>query len=381
MRVLLVHNFYQIPGGEDSVVRDEYAMLRANGVDVDLFSVHNDAIDGPLKSVAAAAQVIYRPSAKRALARKLAEYAPDIVHVHNFFPLLSPSIFDACKNADVPVVLTLHNFRIMCPGALLYPDEALREYSLRNPCWWTVKKKVYRQSAAATLAVALMVEFHKRTGTWTSKVDQFIALTDWAKEKFVEGGLPRKRIVVKPTAVARQNPISRCERAGGLFVGRLDEQKGVRTLISAWKSLDYPLKIIGDGPLSGLLEESPNPRITYLGRQPREVVRQEMMRAKFLIVPSTGHEMFPVTVVEAFSSNLPVIASNLESLSGLIRPGLTGLIFPPGDAEALAKQVHWAMTNDHDLQDIGRRASETYEALYTPEANYAQLRSVYEALC
>src|SRR4051794_9707758 len=201
MRVLMLHNFYQIPGGEDSIVRAELSMLQKNGVDVELFSTTNDLISGRLKQVTAALQVVYNPAARRTLARKLAAFRPDVVHVHNFFPLFSPSIFDACLDAGVPSVLTLHNFRILCPTAFLNNDVADRERSLRQACWWTVPKKVYRNSASATLALATMVEFHKRIGTWRRKIDRFIALSDCARRTFTKGGLPAERIVVKPNCV------------------------------------------------------------------------------------------------------------------------------------------------------------------------------------
>ncbi|MBV8662394.1 MAG: glycosyltransferase family 4 protein, partial [Hyphomicrobiales bacterium] len=249
MRVLVVHNFYQNPGGEDSVVREELSLLQRSGVDVDLFSVSNDDITGPVRTLATAIEVVYNPWARRALGKKLAEFRPDVVHIHNFFPRLSPSILDACRGAGAPSVLTLHNYRIMCPSALLYPEEALRERSLQHPCWWTVPRRVYRNSFGGTLALSVMVEFHKRALTWSRKVDRFIALTNWAKQKFVVGGLPAEKIVVKPNFAARPPSFAGLRRHGALFVGRLDQQKGVPTLLDAWKSVDYPLKIIGDGPL------------------------------------------------------------------------------------------------------------------------------------
>jgi len=380
MRVLVVHNYYQRPGGEDSIVREELSMLGKSGVDVELFSVTNADIKGRLGGLTAALQVIYNPRARRALSTKLAEFLPDVVHIHNFFPLLSPSILDACLDAGVPSVLTLHNFRILCP-ALLLSDDSNRERSLRHTCWWTVPKKVYRNSVAATLALATMVEFHKRIGTWTRKVDRFIALTNYAKRTFMDGGLPAERIIVKPNGVARPAAFNSLRRDGGLFVGRLDEQKGVNVLLRAWQDLDCPLTIIGDGPLSELVQRAANDRIVYLGRQPREVVQREMQAAKFLVLPSAGHEMFPVTLLEAFSCQLPVICSDLPSLGELVEAGVTGLKFPPGNASALAAQVRWALSNASVLEELGRRAQAVYEERYTPEANFSQLIRIYRSVC
>jgi glycosyltransferase involved in cell wall biosynthesis len=381
MRVLMIHNFYQIPGGEDGIVRAEISMLKENGVEVDLFSVTNDVINGRLARVRAAIQVVYNPLSRRALAQKLAAYTPDVVHIHNFFPLLSPSVFDACRAAGVPSVLTLHNYRILCPTALLHADDKDTRRSLLQSCWWTVPKKVYRNSMAATLALAAMVEFHKRVGTWKRKVDRFIVLTDLAKRTFTTGGLPAERICIKPNWVPRPPDLGRRQREGALFVGRLDEQKGVRVLLEAWKDLDCPLRIIGDGPLEDLVRQSRNDRIVYLGRQPQGIVQREMHAARFLVLPSIGDEMFPVTVLEAYASKLPVICSDLPSLRGLVDSGVTGLRFRPGDAPGLAAQVRWAIGNPSVLQECGNRARMRYEERYTPEANFAQLIEIYRSVC
>ena len=380
MRVLLVHNFYQIPGGEDSIVRQELIMLKKNGVDVELFSVTNDDIRGIREKISVGVKVVYNFGARRALSRKLAEYSPDVAHIHNFFPMLSPSILDACRDAGVPAVMTMHNFRILCPTALLGADERTRQRSLRRSCWWTVPKRAYRNSAAATLAVAAMVEFHKRTGTWVRKVDRFIALTEWAKRMFIEAGLPADRIVVKPNCVARPAASGAFRREGALFVGRLDPQKGLGTIIRAWKDIDYPLKIIGDGPLSDLIERNKSDRIIYLGRQPWDAVQREMQAAKFLVFASIGTEMFPATLLEAFSNHLPVICSGLPSLQGLMESGVTGLMFPSQDANALATQVRWAISNPSALAELGFRAHARYEERYTPEVNFNQLIGIYRSL-
>ena len=250
MRVLLVHNLYQISGGEDSVVREELSMLKKNGVEAELFAVSNDDIKGMSGKIAAALQVVYNPRARYRLARQLAEFLPDIVHVHNFFPLLSPSIFDACRDAGVPSVLTLHNFRILSPGALLHPDEMARARRPQESCWWTIPKRVYRNSMTGTLAVAAMIEFHKRTGTWTRKVDRFIALTPWSKRTLYGSRTPgRTHCRQAQLSIARPPAFGDARRYGGLFVGRLCEQKGIEMILRAWKEIDYPLRIIGDGPL------------------------------------------------------------------------------------------------------------------------------------
>jgi glycosyltransferase involved in cell wall biosynthesis len=376
MRVLFVHNFYQIPGGEDTVVRAELAMLAREGITVELFSVHNDDIRGMLGGLRAALNVVYNSRARRALSETLKRFSPDVVHIHNFFPLLSPSIFDACLAAGVPSVMTLHNFRLLSPGALLHPSEAFVGRNFSDSCWWSVPRRVYRNSAAATAAVAAMIEFHKWAGTWTRKVSRFIALTEWAKQLFVEGGLPADRIVIKPNCIARPPAFDVGRREGALFVGRLSEEKGVDILLRAWKHSKYPLKIIGDGPLSHFVEQNVGEQIVYLGRQPADVVNREMRAARFLVLPSTG-DMFPMTIVESFSNGLPVICSDLPSLGCLVEHGVTGLKFTAGDADSLAGRVAWASSNEAALDEMGRRAHTVYEAHYTAEINVARLLDIY----
>lgn len=378
MRVLIVHNSYQIPGGEDSVVDDEIQLLRHGGIECRLFSVTNDAIVSLPAKLKAGINVVYNFDARNSVRRAIREFRPQVVHVHNFFPLLSPSIFDACRDEATPSVMTLHNFRLLCPAALLHPDEKLRERSLHRACWWTVRERAYRNSMPATLALAAMVEFHKRRGTWQSKVDRFVALSPWAKAKFVEGGLPAERIVVKPNAVARPLMPASARRNGALFVGRLDDQKGIKSLVQAWKEVNYPLRVIGDGPLTNAVREATTAcDITFLGRQPREVVQREMLTARLLVLPSQGHEMFPLTVVEAFAAGLPVLCSDLASLRSLVVPGVTGLTFPSHDPSALAATVRQALANEGQLSEVAGRASLAYEEHYSPDANLKALLDIY----
>lgn len=318
VRILLVHNFYQLTGGEDAVVKQEERLLLGNGNEVSLFEVHNDAIDSVWKKLRTSILVVYNPFARTALAKRIREFRPDVVHIHNLFPLLSPSVLDACRAAGVPTVMTLHNFRILCPTAFLYAQDKIREESIHGSSWWTVRERVYRGSLLGSLAVACMVEFHKRRGTWRDKVDRFIALTEFSKRKFVEGGLPASRIVVKPHSASASygrahGDGSKHQRHGALFVGRLSTEKGIENLLRAWEQIDYPLRIAGDGPMRSLIERTKNPNIQFLGQLPSLRVREEMERAAFLVLPSVWYEMFGMIIIEAFASGLPVVASNLAS--------------------------------------------------------------------
>lgn len=378
MRVLIVHNFYQQPGGEDRIVRDELSMLSGRGVEADPFAADNKDIHGLGRQVTTALQVVYNPWARRALSRRLAEFRPDLVHIHNFFPLLSPSVLDSCLGAGVPSVLTLHNYRILFPSGLMPDGDQARHQ--RHWSWRTISEGSYRGSSLATLPVAAMIGFHQWRGTWRHKVGRFVALTDWARARFVERGIPVERIVVKPNWVARPNVISGLRRDGALFVGRLDAQKGIDVLLRAWTGVDYPLRIIGEGPLRDLVTRYRNGRITCLGHQPREAVQKEMQAARFMVLPSSGNEMFPMTLLEAFANRLPVICSDLPSLDGLIETGRTGIKFAARNAGALAERVRWAIANPAVLDAIGQNAYRLYMARYTPEANFEQLMTIYRAV-
>jgi glycosyltransferase involved in cell wall biosynthesis len=275
--------------------------------------------------------------------------------------------------------MTLHNFRILCPTAFLFHDERLREQSLQRSAFWTVRYGTYHGSPAGTFFVACMVDFHKWAGTWRTKVDRLIALTDFAKAKFVEGGLEPAHVAVKGNALA--DPLEgvsvQATRRGALYVGRLSQEKGISTLLSAWSEIDYPLRIVGDGPLRATCEGAQNGHISYLGSLGREAVYAEMRKASFLILPSVWYEMFPMTLVEAFANGLPVVASRLGGLTSLLDEGVTGLAFAPGRPEDLRAKVRWAIDNPDAMADMGARGRAVYENLYSTEENYKNLMQIY----
>ncbi|NOT39107.1 MAG: glycosyltransferase [Alphaproteobacteria bacterium] len=380
MKILIVHNFYQTRGGEDVVVEAEGRLLRERGHEVEFFTVRNDDIDTWWKKAWVGLFTIYNPWAAARLTGKLRSCRPDVVHVHNFFPQLSPSIFRACHAAGVPVVMTLHNFRILCPTAFLFHDDKLREQSLKRSAFWTVRYATYRGSKAATAVVAAMVDIHKWIGTWRRDVDRFIALTEFAKEKFIEGGLPADRIVVKGNALADPKATAAWidgPRRGALYVGRLGPEKGIANLLEAWKGFDYPLRIVGDGPLREECERAQSEHITYLGRMTQHEVYAEMRRAAFLVMPSVWYEMFPMTLVEAFANELPVLASRLGALRSLLDEGITGLAFDPTLPADLRATAERAIADPEKLAEMGAHGRVLYENLYSTDINYLKLMRTY----
>lgn len=382
MRILQVHNYYQQSGGEDVVVAAERELLQANGHEVRFYEVSNDAVTGVLKKIKIAWQTPYSSSARLNFAAEIASFQPDIVHAHNLFPLLTPSIYDACLDAGVPVVQTLHNFRSVCSGALLLRNEQICEECISRYAYRAAVYRCYRGSFLGTLAVARMVEYHRRYGTWQEKVDCFIALTDFARDKFVQAGFPAEKITVKPNFLDSEYVTGKGEGGYALFVGRLSQEKGIKTLLAAWERLagKISVKIVGDGPLAHLVAEAAEriPTVEWEGHKTRREVLSLMQGASVLVFPSIWYEGFPMTIVEAFSVGLPVIASDLGSMSSLIDHGRTGLHFRPGDAQNLAAQVEWALAHPTELSGMRQEARAEFEAKYTAEKNYEMLMNIYQ---
>lgn len=379
MKVLVVHNRYQEAGGEDAVVANEHALLGSNGVKVRLWGVANDTITGLRSKLRVAARTSYSRFARDDLAREIAEFGPVIVHVHNFFPLLSPSVYDACRGAGVAVVQTLHNYRTICANPALTRDGHPCEDCIGASPYQAVLHGCYRGSRIGSLAVARMIDTHRRRGTWTHKVDRFIALSAFSKGRFVAAGFPADRIEVKPNFAEDRRIAVPPARAGALYVGRLGSEKGISTLLRAWSGLDVPLRIVGEGPLRALIDNTTGPNILALGRKTPAEVASEMAQAAFLILPSQVYENFPMVIAEAFCQGLPVIASRIGALAEIVEDGATGLLFSSGNAEDLATKARWSHQHPEEMSAMGANARRLYEQRYSPCVNFRQLMSIYEA--
>ncbi|MBD2328174.1 glycosyltransferase [Alkalinema sp. FACHB-956] len=385
MRILQLHNRYQIVGGEEGVVQSEQALLRQYGHSVELLEVSNDDLRNSWSKVLAAPQAIYSWTAKRLLCDRLAQFQPDIVHVHNFFPLLSPSIYDACHDRGIPVIQTLHNYRLICPKAMLFRENEICEACVgRSFAAPGVQYGCYRDSKAQTAIVAAMLSWHQWRNTWHDRVNGYIALTQFQRQKLIQGGLPGDRIHVKPNFVFVPPSLPVDRQSYALFVGRLSEEKGVALLLEAYQryGLDLPLKIVGDGPLrdhlqSQIQQDRLDDRIQLLGRRDKDTVLKLMRQAQVLVFPSIWYEGFPLTISEAFACGLPVIVPSFGSMAEIVRDSETGLHFIPRDVESLAQKLQWANSHAKELQVLGTHAQQQYKALYTPEANYEQLMTIY----
>jgi glycosyltransferase involved in cell wall biosynthesis len=375
VKVLVAHNAYQHRGGEDSVVDSEIKLLADHGHDVRLFSRHNDEL-ATMTKVAAVRSTLWSSQTMTDLWRVVAAFQPDVIHVHNTFPLISPSLYWAAAKRGIPIVQTLHNFRLFCPQAMLLRDGRVCEDCLGKLPWRGVLRVCYRDSVAQSGVLASMTVLHRALGTYRNKVTRYIALNDFCRQKFIEGGLPAERVLVKPNFVDMPPPGEEQPRNGFLFVGRLSQEKGIATLAESLRLLPSArLTVVGAGPEMGQLEGMDTIRL--MGFQSPEGVRAEMCAASALVMPSIWYENFPRTLVEAFACGLPVIASRLGAMAELIEDGETGLLFEPGNVADLAVKMRWAIDHLEEMQRMGAAARAEYEAKYTAEQNYKQLMAIY----
>lgn len=374
MRILIVHNTYQHRGGEDAVVEAEMALLAQHGHDVRLYARDNDevAATGPL---ALSTQALWSRQTSRDLNEELGIFEPDIVHVHNTLPLISPSVYWAVAAHGIPLVQTLHNFRLLCPQAMLLRHSVVCEDCVGHLPWRAVTRRCYRDSAAQSAVVAGMLTLHRALGTWQQKITRYIALNRFCRDKFVAGGLPAHRIAIKPNFVDCPLPAPR-PRDGFLFVGRLSPEKGLGVAIDAASQAGVALRVVGSGPEQALLGQAP-PSVQGLGPLPGDAVLAQMASAQALVLPSICQENCPRTLVEAFASGLPVIGSRLGGLPELIRDGVNGLLFEPGNAADLSAKLAWAQAHPAEMMQMGREARATYERELSPGVNIVQLLDIY----
>lgn len=382
MKILLCHNYYQQPGGEDQVFSDEAWLLENYGHEVIRYTVHNDAIN-EMSKFDVARRTVWNSQSYDALRSLIRRERPVLMHCTNTFPLISPAAYYAARAEGVAVVQSLHNYRLLCPNALL-----LRAGRICHDClgkrltWPAMVHSCYRYSRAASTVIAFMLGYHGIKKTWTNAVDQYIAMSDFSRQMFIQGGLPANRITVKPNFVHPDPGAEAGEGGYVVFVGRLSEEKGLDTLLSAWEVLDQrlSLKIVGDGPLAEHVQSAAanDERIEWLGRRPFEDVLSIIGRAACLVMPSIWYETFGRTIVEAFAKSTPVIVSGLGAMQELVEDGRTGLHVEAGDPQQLAMAVQTLLCDKDRLAKMRTAVREEYERYFTAEHNYRQLMKIYE---
>jgi glycosyltransferase involved in cell wall biosynthesis len=392
MRVLLIHNFYgsENPSGENVAFLAERELLERRGIEVIRFETSSDEIraKGASGLIAGGLSTPYNFKSAAQIRKLALKTKPDIVHVHNTFPLISPSAFWGIRDLPCAVVLTLHNYRLFCAAGMPLRDGQICTLCLdKRSVIPGIRYGCYRGSRLATIPLAISIALHRQIGTWNMHVDRFIALTQYQRELVIHAGLPSGLVCVKPQFypgtpepipwIARDNRV--------LFVGRLSPEKGVRDLLSAWKVLgrDAPnLEIVGDGPdrrvLENQIQSEGLDRVRLLGQLGFEETQNKIAHSRLLVVPSTWFEGFPMVIREAYAFGVPVAASRLGSLAELVKEDTNGFLFPANSPDQIAAVVRNAWDDQEGLEKLARGARQSFLTSYTEDANFETLMTIYE---
>lgn len=380
-RVLLVHNRYKQAGGEDAVFAFESALLRRHGHEVIEYLEDNRRVDA-LSAPALALNAIWSRDAAHRLRAIIRRQKPDIVHFHNTFVMISPAAYRVCKEFSLPVVKTLHNYRLACPEAAFVRDGRRCEECVGRPLPWPgILHACYHSSQVQAAGVAAIVAVHRLLRTWRRCIDVYIALTNFARGMHIKGGLPAERIMVKPNSVVADDSGNGKRGDYALYVGRLTPEKGIRYLLEAWRNTraQVPLKIVGEGPLAPDVAQASRelPGVESLGYRDPASVRLLMRQARFLVMPSVAPENFPITLAEAFSAGLPAVVSARGAMREIVEDGQTGLHFRPEDPRDLAAKVSWLALRPAEIARMSANARKTFQEKYSPEKNYELLMHIY----
>lgn len=383
-KVLIVHNYYQIPGGEDTVVANEKKLLEDHGHEVVLYTRHNSELKKltKLQKLLLPVNTMFNFQTYREVKRLIKEEKIELVHVHNTLNLVSPSVYYAAFACKIPVVQTIHNFRLLCPGATFFRDGHVCEECLKKGLTCAIKHKCYRGSRIQTLACVISTWFHRAIGTYRRL--NYICLTEFNKSKLLHlKQIKESNIFVKPNFVDEAKEIISYEKRKKqfIYVGRLEEIKGIDVLLEAWKLMgeDAPeLLMCGKGPLEEwakeYIEKHGLSKVKLLGFVPNTEVRKMIGESKALILPTQVYEGFPMTIAESYACGTPVIGSDLGNTGSLVVDGVSGFKFNPRSAKSLAEAVM-------KIENFFQRLESSVIEKYSEEKNYQKLREIYEACC
>lgn len=384
MKILTVHNNYRQPGGEEQIFAGESALLKSHGHEVFRYTLDNDDIS-TVNPLLLAKNTLWNSTVYRDLRSLIRQKQPQIAHFHNTFPLISPSAYYAAKDEGVAVIQTLHNYRLLCPNALFFRDGRVCEDCLGRvfPLPGVVHG-CYRNNRRDSAMVAATTSFHTILGTWTKAVDKFIVISQFAMDKFIQGGLPAEKLALKSNFLPSVPEPGEGKGGYAVYVGRLSIEKGLGVLLEAWRRLDrqIPLKILGDGPMAGLVTEAARemPEIEWLGRRPSNEVYEIVGNAAFLVFPSEWYETFGQVAIEAFAKGTPVIASSIGAIPELVNSERSGLLFSPSDPTDLAAKIDWLLAHPQALAQMRLTARSEFESKYTADRNYQRLMEIYQSV-
>ena len=382
MKILIIHSKYQHQGGEDTVVQQENNLLKENYIVDTLFFQNQKGIKGAFQFLCS----IWNIFAAQTLRKKINSFQPDVIHVHNWHFASGPIIFRVAKKLNIPVFHTLHNYRILCPSGILLHNNELFTDSLQQDFPWTaVRKKVYRDSIFQTFWLGFIVWFHKKIGTWNS-INKYICLTSFVIELFQQSkiGLDEDKFTVKPNFTENSSEPSQITRENHfLFIGRLSEEKGIQTLLDSFKGSTFHLRIAGDGPMKKyvikFLQEDKN--IQYIGSLSRQEVKNELQRTQALIFPSIWFETFGMTIIEAFSTGTPVIASNIGAPSTLILDNKNGIHFNPGNSKDLLLKIEqFVLKTEEEKNKMQEYAFNSFNQKYSIDKQIEYFKEIYQGV-
>ena len=383
MRILTIHNHYghYLTGGEGNVFDAEGELLESHGHTVRKYIRTNSEVLNAsfFKKVKAYWEAPWSRKEYDTISQEIRHFRPDVMHVHNFFLIISPSIFRAAKDAGIPTVATCHNYRLLSPCSQLIRNGRICELCLNKNPWRIMLYRCYRNSVWASFLRYRVYYLSKYKHHWLDDIDAFITLTQFGKNKFIECGFPVERLYVKPNFISdfSDPKVDYSQKSGAIFVGRLSSEKGLKLLMNAWAKIDYPLAVFGDGPIREEIEEMAPENVSFHGTVSHQEVLEYMKKAKFLVFPSEWYEGFPCVLVESLSMGLPIIASNLGAMAEIIDDGRTGLLFEPGNTENLQKKVRKLIEDRGFCEQIELAGRQEYLKKYTPEKNYKILMDIY----
>jgi glycosyltransferase involved in cell wall biosynthesis len=385
MKILIGHNYYQNPGGEDGVFRSEIAMLKNFGHEVVTYERHNDEIKPGISSrISHAASLRFSKNSYDQMRSLIRSFKPDVAHFHNTFFVMTPSVLYACKDEGVPVLVSLHNFRLMCINGLFFRDNKPCEDCLHGSSISGIVHKCYQHSFVLSALATDMMSYHWRRKTWMDIVDHFVVATEFTKKKHIEAGIPSAKITVLPNFV--ENPFGvQAKGRYALYAGRLRQEKGIDILIKAWRHIkDFPLYIAGQGPMQKEIEayikDHGLTHVKMLGFLENDDYLKVVSQARFLIVPSICYENFPRVVTEAFACGVPVLANRLGTMEEVVEDGSTGLLFDNSDPQDLAAKAMAMISDDNKYAQLCSNSRRVYDLKYTAARHYEGLMKIYQGL-
>lgn len=383
MKILIIHSRYKFEGGEEAVVSSEMEMLKRFGHDLVLYERLNKEIEGFSlcgKLNFLTKDIIFSQKTFNEIKELVKREKPDIAHIHNIFFMVSPSVYYALAQSNIPVVQSLHNYRLFCPRGIFYRNGKICEKCNSKNFMPAIINRCFKDSFIITLSLVRMLRFHFRRKTFQNKISSYIASSEFSRDKLIKLGLSEDKMFVKPNFIDLKVEDAKNHERYALFIGRLFDYKGVRTLISACEKFsNFHIKIIGSGPLYKELKNRVRKmsNIELLGRVSGDEKLEYLRGASFLIFPSQCYESMPRIIIEAFACGVPVIASCLGTRTEPIEDGRTGMYFTPGDSQELASKIKWAWQNPEKMREMGREARKKYEEEYTAEKNYEILMNIY----